>query len=153
MFRIITVISFGLLLSACASGTFSDSIDKKRTVVRSEEIVYPSLPDIDKPIPPVLRTVVFDYPRDSSKPKQAKATSECHQQPPIPNFDSVCLEYPLQANSNIFIGMNSESFKNYITNQELLNSYNRMLLSRIDEINSERQKWRDSNKPKDLSNK
>ena len=112
-------------------------------------MIYPSLPDIDKPLPPILRTINFDYPRDTSRPKEVKATSECTQQPPIPNFDQLCLQYPLAKNSNLYIGMDEQSFKNYFANTELINGYGRSLNSRIDEINAERAKWRESNQKKE----
>ena len=143
MFKNIAVISFSLLLIGCG-----DSV-KPTTVVSNADVIYPSLPDIDKPLPPILRTINFDYPRDTSRPKEVKATSECTQQPPIPNFDQLCLQYPLAKNSNLYIGMDEQSFKNYFANTELINGYGRSLNSRIDEINAERAKWRESNQKKE----
>jgi hypothetical protein len=122
-------------------------VNKKVTTVTNTSVIYPSLPDIDKPIPPVLRPVTFDYPRDLSKTKEVKATQECTQQPPIANFDYLCTQYPIQKNSNIFIGMSKKDFDNYLINEELKNGYVRSLLNRIDEVNKEREKWRSSNEP------
>jgi hypothetical protein len=59
------------------------------------------------------------------------------------------MEYPIIKNGNIFIGMNKTSFDNYLSNQELINGYGRILNSRLDEVNAERAKWRDSNQQKD----
>lgn len=144
MWKVITVISVGLLLSGCGDKDFLSGVNKKLTTVTSTSVVYPSLPDIDVPLSPILRSVVYDYPRDTSKPKEAKTTPECLQQPPIANFEVVCMQYPVQKNSNIFIGMDKTSFDNQVTNQEQINSYNRSLRSRIDEINKERAKWREA---------
>ena len=144
MWKVIAVILLGSIVVGCGDSGFLSGVNKKVTTVTSTSVIYPSLPDIDKPLPPVLRPVVFDYPRDLSKPKEVKGTQECLQQPPIVNFDELCMQYPVLKNSNIFIGMDKKSFDNHINNQEQINSYGRILLSRIDEINKERAKWREA---------
>jgi hypothetical protein len=142
-------ISLLFLLGACGDGGFLSGTQKKVTTVTNTQITYPSLPDIDKPLPPILKSVTFDYPRDITKPKQVKSTPECIQQPQIPDFQRLCMEYPLTTNSNLFIGLDQQSFKNYVSNQESVNGYNRILNTRIDEVNTERARWRDSNQQKD----
>ena len=145
MFKVITVIILSSVLVACGSSP------QKPTVVSNAEVIYPSLPDIDKPLAPILRPIKFDYPRDTTKPKEVKDTPECVQQPLIANFDQVCLQYPLLKNSNLYIGMDEQSFKNYFANTELINGYGRSLNSRLDEVNAERAKWRESNQQKESS--
>lgn len=140
MWKIIGALSIILLLGACG-----ETAKTKTTVVTDTKIAYPSLPDIDKPLPPILRSVVFDYPRDTTKPKQVKATPECITDPKPANFEQQCLEYPLVKNSNLFIGMDKKSFENYLSNQEQINGYNRSLSGRLDEVNAERAKWREHN--------
>ena len=135
-----------LSLAGCNSeSSFSSGV--KPTTVTNSTVVFPNLPDIDKPLPPVLKPVVFDYPRDISKPKQSKNTPECQGVQPIP---SECLEYPILKNINIFVGMDQQSFKNYVSNQEQTGSFSRILNTRIDEINAERAKWRESSQPKEV---
>lgn len=151
MWKTLTVIfSLSLLLPACGGDNgFLSTAKKNVTVVNNTEIIYPSLPDIDKPLPPILRPVIFDYPRDTTKPKVVKATEDCKVQPPITNFEQICMEYPIIKNGNIFIGMNKNSFDNYLSNQEQINGYGRILNSRLDEVNAERAKWRESNQQKE----
>ncbi len=142
------IIAVALLLGGCSSLGFNDPT-KKTTVVTNTSVVYPDLPDIDKPLPPVQQPVTWDYPRDKTKAKVVKTTPECLQQPPIANFDKACLEYPVDKSSNLFVGLDSVGFKNWFSNQESLNGYIRSLLTRIDEVNAERAKWRESNQQKD----
>jgi len=150
MWKTLTVTLSLLTLTGCGGDNgFLSGAQKKVTVVNNTEIIYPSLPDIDKPLAPILRPVIFDYPRDITKPKQVKATEDCKVQPPIANFEQVCMEYPIIKNGNIFIGMSKTSFDNYLSNQELINGYGRILNSRLDEVNAERAKWRESNQQKD----
>lgn len=137
------IISFSLiatLTSGCDTLSFLAQVERKTSVVTKTDVVYPFLPDIEKPIPPVLKQVVVDYPRDLTKGQQLKTTPDCLQ-----TATERCLEYPLANNSNLFIGMTLENFKNYVSNNEQINGYIKGLLLRIDEINVERARWRDSN--------
>jgi len=149
MWKIITITFLLISVSGCGTFDFLETAKKKTTVVTNTSVIYPSLPDIDKPLSPIQQPVVFDWPRDTSKPKVAKTTENCKQVPQVPDFDRVCLEYPLATNSNIYIGFDQQSFKNYIANQEAINGYNRSLVKRLDEVNAERAKWREENQQKD----
>ena len=147
MLKVIAVIILAGALTACGSAP------QKPTVVSNTAVIYPSLPDIDKPLAPILRPIKFDYPRDNTKPKEVKDTPECVQQPPIANFERVCMQYPILKNSNLYIGMDEQSFKNYFANTEIVNGYGRSLNSRLDEVNAERAKWRESNQQKESVDK
>ncbi len=132
-----------LLLGACSSS--QATLESQKTILTNTKVVYPSLPNVDVPLPPPLKPVKLDYPRDISKPKVVKNITECKVEPVV---DELCKEYPIVVNSNIFIGMDQQSFKNYIANQEQINGYSRSLVNRLDEVNAERTKWRESNKDK-----
>jgi len=137
-FKIIISVPVLLLLTSCATG--------KDTVVTMTEVKrsYPELPDV-KPLPPLnLLPFEWDYPRDMSK-VVPKSTKKCFSIPIEERKNAYwdqCGENPPLLDSNIFMGLDSQSFKTMQINMEKIKARLLQYKARIEEINKQRAEWR-----------
>ena len=155
MNKLIMITLFVLFLAGCAS---DDGFDPKTNVNLINSQSFPELPDIEPVDPPNLIAWQADVPRDTAV-LSVKNTTECrsvgtYEDPSypgvvLPDMEQTdawwarCGENPILPNSNIFIGFDQENWniiqENFAKLRETLFRYKQ----RIDQVNQQRQEWRD----------
>lgn len=132
------------LLAGCATSPTGRTFDPQRqttvrTVVVQEEA--PRQAPVDIPDSPKLKPVEFDYPRMMNASEVIKNTTACRAVPKEQqdvNFWAECGIAPIDPDSNIFIGMDQESYNNLTYNLATLKEYSGLLKSRLVLVNEGR---------------
>jgi len=131
-----------LALGACAKPPSRQTTFTPQTTVRVvSEVKYEQLPGIDVPETPALKPVAYDLPRDTAAAPIVKTTTECLSVPTAQQdlaFWERCGQFPIDPDSNIFIGMDQENFNNLNYNMETLRQYVAVLKERIAIANDQR---------------
>jgi len=134
-------LAVGLLISACTT-------TQQAPIVKTEVIrVYPELPAIEPLSPLTLMPFEWDYPRDTTR-RVPKSISKCLETPEQQRDESYwerCGENPPLTKSNIFMGLSREDFETFLVNNEKIRVRLLQYKARIDEINRQREMWRQKN--------
>jgi len=132
-----------LALGACAKPPAArpTTFVPQTTVRVVTETKYEQLPNINVPATPDLKPVQFDLPRDLEADPLIKSATGCTNIPPAQQdvaFWERCGQFPIDPNSNLFIGMDQENFNNLTYNLETLRQYIAVLKERIAIANDQR---------------
>lgn len=135
----ITSIAMLLFLAAC-------SPEARVNLVKTP--IFPELPPVQKPFKLNLETCELDYPRNTSSEMTEKNITDCinHQNKSSVDYQRRCLEYPVDMNSNLFIGFDQESWLCHVRNQQKIQLQLKVYDGLIDSVNKTRSDWIDRNR-------
>lgn len=139
----VAVLAIVALFTAGCSAT----LPQKKEFLVTERIVYPELPDIQVPPIPPLLPFKFDVPRDMSR-LEVKNTEECLSVPEDKRdekFWNKCGIHPPLDDTNIFLGLDEESYNNLMLDLKMLQEHIITLRKIIEHVNEQRRKWRQLN--------
>lgn len=117
------------------------------TTVRTvESTYYPNQPDIALPTRPRFQNFEYDFPRRTDLQQLVKNTTAC-KAVPVAQQDQAfwrrCGEFPVDTNSNIFIGFTQPEWDKFIQNWAEVEAYVKVLEERIAEVNRQRARYRE----------
>jgi len=140
--RVLIAVTALLLLGACASNT---GFNPKSTVRVVTSMSYPEFPNVEPLLPVNVIPWQADVPRDMTKTVTKNLTS-CRKVPEEDRDDAYwnkCGEHPIVTNSNIFIGFDQTNWNIIIENFAKLREHLFKYQKRIDEVNRQREAWRE----------
>lgn len=128
-----------ILVSACSP---------TEKIITVQKVVYPEMPEIQKPLRLNLENCEFDYPRDIEATPVEKNLSTCidHQDKESVNYRNECLEHPIDKKSNLFVGYTQEDYLCTIRNTQKIREHIRSLNSAIESANKTRKEYQDRNR-------
>ena len=145
MRNILFTFMMAVLLTGCGTDLFGSkqpTIIEKPVIV--EKTIYPSLPRIPYPSSIALIPFEWSWPRiedlDVINSKKCKAVPEPKQDT---KFWKECGIPKVDLNSNLFIGMSESDYKTFIQNWNKLLGREKQWRSIIDEINRQREEFRE----------
>ncbi len=109
---------------------------------------YPDLPDLPPVDPLNLNNPQYDLPRDLAAEPVVKNLSTCINVPEDERnraFWSRCGESPVISDTNIYRGFDYDNWIMYLENMNRIREYIKQYQDRIDQVNKQRQQWRELN--------
>lgn len=110
---------------------------------------YPELPPIEPPPDLEALPVIWDIPRDTTQ-RTVKNTTDCISVAEANRnaaFWARCATHPPISNSNIFIGLSQSNWEALQINLARIEARDRMWRARVDEVNRQREQWRNAANP------
>lgn len=127
-------------LSACSN----NAIEKTLRLVSVTQDT--KMPPIEYPPEIELHVIDYDIPRDTSKPRIIRNTTQCIEVPASKQdqaFWKRCGLYPPLSNSNIFLGVDQTNWEYMLENWARIKAREEMWRARIDEVNRQRSETTD----------
>ena len=151
--RYIIILCLLILLPSCS---LLPKPDLPPSIITNEKISYPYLPPISHPDPPGKLPLRYDYPRKSDGSLDVLNKKECIETPKSKRnelFWRKCGIPSIDHGSNLFIGFDRQGFENIVIYFKRLGVVIKQYKERIDQVNKQRQEWRDNNELQETEQK